>query len=207
MLRREEIVMELNGIDATLNQLVSQLPKGLGKKTGAANFESLIETLKTQIKAAIEEATRGTAAPVSAPAVPTAPISAAPTPAASSVPTARTTSQLTPYQQSLLKNPDGPLYELLPNELTSASPLYNEREALMRQELNLDGIEAHLKSKAKELEVEYDRSDLDGILRNSGYGAAHLGSTERYMAAVQKFIGEAENNYRQRSSNIPGSKA
>jgi hypothetical protein len=25
------------------------------------------------------------------------------------------------------------------------------------------------------------------------------------MSAVQKFIGEAENNYRQRASNVPGS--
>ena len=97
------------------------------------------------------------------------------------------------------------MLELLSNDLTSASPLYNEREAMLREGLNLDGIEQHLKSKAREMDVEYDRSDLEGILRNSGYGAAHLGSTERYMAAVQKFIGEAENNYRQRSSNVPGS--
>jgi len=33
---------------------------------------------------------------------------------------------------------------------------------------------------------------LEGILRNAGYGAAHLGSTERYMASVETFIGEAE---------------
>jgi hypothetical protein len=122
--------------------------------------------------------------------------------------TSRTTSELTPSQQALLKNSGAaPLYDILSSSNTAESPLYNEREALMREQLNLDAIEQHLKSKAREQGVEYDRSDLEGILRNSGYGAAHLGSTERYMAAVQKFIGEAENNYRQRSSNIPGSRA
>ena len=58
---------------------------------------------------------------------------------------------------------------------------------------------------AESYEIEFHKSDLEGILRNSGYGAAHLGSTERYMAAVQKFISEAENNYRQRAGNTPGS--
>ena len=66
-------------------------------------------------------------------------------------------------------------------------------------------VENHLRKVAESYEIEFHKSDLDGILRNSGYGAAHLGSTERYMAAVQKFISEAENNYRQRAGNTPGS--
>ena len=54
------------------------------------------------------------------------------------------------------------------------------------------------------MDVAYDRSDLDGILRNAGYDATHLGASERYMAAIEKYVGEAKNNYRQRSTNVPG---
>jgi hypothetical protein len=196
--------MQLNGIDATLQQLVEQLPKELAPQGGPQTFQALIDALRNEIQAAVKAALATSTA--TADAVPAAPVATAPMSAASA-PTFRTTSQLTPFQQSLLRQPGGPMLELLSNDLTSASPLYNEREAMLREGLDLDGIERHLKAKASEMDVEYDRSDLEGILRNSGYGAAHLGSTERYMAAVQKFIGEAENNYRQRSSNIPGSNA
>ena len=47
----------------------------------------------------------------------------------------------------------------------------------------------------------------DGILRNAGYGANSLGGTERYMATVEKFVGNAEENYRKRSNNLPGRNA
>jgi hypothetical protein len=60
---------------------------------------------------------------------------------------------------------------------------------------------------ASEYGIDYHRSDLDGILRNAGYGANNLGGTERYMATVEKFIGNAEENYRKRSDNIPGRNA
>lgn len=203
--------MQVNGIENTLQQFVAQLPKELAPKDGSQTFQALIDALRNEIQSAVKAAlatTTSTAAAEGAPATPvtTLPSASAPGPAASA-PTFRTTSQLTPFQQSLLRQPGGPMFEQLSNDLTSASPLYNEREAMLREGLDLDGIERRLKAKAAELDVEYDRSDLEGILRNSGYGAAHLGSTERYMAAVQKFIGEAENNYRQRSSNVPGSNA
>jgi hypothetical protein len=201
--------MQLNGIEARLQQLVEQLPKGLAPKDGPETFQALIDGLRNEIQAAISEAAAKASPAVSAAS--TTPVTTMPSPSApvsaASAPTFRTTSQLTPFQQSLLRQPGGQLFEQLSNDLTSASPLYNEREALLREGLDLETIERHLKARAAELDVEYDRSDLDGILRNSGYGAAHLGSTERYMAAVQKFIGEAENNYRQRSSNVPGSNA
>ena len=48
---------------------------------------------------------------------------------------------------------------------------------------------------------------VDGVLRNAGYDATHLGSSERYMAAIEKFVGEAEKNYRQRAGNVPGANA
>lgn len=199
--------MNLNGIDATLNQLVQQLPKTLAQRESKDTFEALIEALRNQIKTAIEEAVAEKVASPSAPstaapasATPAVPASPAHTPSAT-----RTTAALSAYQRAFMRNGDGPLYEQLSNDLTSASPLYNEREEILREALDLGAIENHLRRIAESYDLEYHRSDLEGILRNSGYGAAHLGSTERYMAAVQKFIGEAENNYRQRSSNTPGS--
>lgn len=199
--------MQLNGIEAKLQQFVEQLPRGLAPKDGPETFQALIDGLRNEIQAAISEALGRTSPAVGAgstTAVTTLPAPSAPV-AAASAPAFRTTSQLTPFQQSLLRQPGDPMLELLSNDLTSGNPLYNEREAMLREGLDLDGIERLLKSKANEMDVEYDRSDVEGILRNSGYDAAHLGSTERYMAAIQKFIGEAANNYRQRSGNVPGS--
>ncbi|MGE4162334.1 MAG: hypothetical protein AB7G23_11460 [Vicinamibacterales bacterium] len=191
--------MELNRIEATLNQLAAQMPKSAATSGAPANFDALIESLRTDITAAIKDAVAGAglapAAPGSAAALP---------PAVAPAPTAlRTTHQLPTAQQALLRQPGGPMYEQLPE----GSPMHNEREALMREALDLEGLERQLQDLARDWSVEYDRSDLDGILRNAGYDAAHLGSTERYMDAVQHFIGEAENNYRQRSSNTPGSDA
>ena len=201
--------MNLNGIDATLNQLVQQLPKGLAQREVKDTFEALIESLRNQIKTAIEEAAAEKGSPAAAAPATAAPANAA-TPAVPAsgdhAPSAtRTTAALSAYQRSFLRNADGPLYDQLSNELTSASSLYNERESILREGLNLGAVENHLRQVAESYEIEFHKSDLEGILRNSGYGAAHLGSTERYMAAVQKFISEAENNYRQRAGNVPGS--
>jgi hypothetical protein len=207
-LTRKEIFMQPNAIDATLNQLVNELPKSLGRTNGGPDFQAIIETLKQQIVTAIDQAARGALAGTAPGTTTTTPTAPAPTTPANAHTTTKTTSQLTPSQQSLLRSAgNAPLYELLPMDLTAGHSLYNERETLMRQELNVDGIEQQLKSKASALGVEYDRSDLEGILRNSGYDATHLGATERYMTAVQRFIGEAENNYRQRSTNTPDSRA
>ena len=52
--------------------------------------------------------------------------------------------------------------------------------------------------------VQYSSTDLDGILRNAGYGAAHVGSSDRYMTAVERFTNEAFKNYRERAGNIAG---
>ena len=65
--------MNLNGIDATLNQLVQQLPKGLAQREVKDTFEALIESLRNQIKTAIEEAAAEKASPAAA-----APATAAP---------------------------------------------------------------------------------------------------------------------------------
>jgi len=46
--------MALNGIDATLRQLASQLPQGAQSRTNSDTFQKLIDVLSNQIKTAIE---------------------------------------------------------------------------------------------------------------------------------------------------------
>mgnify|MGYP006273376303 CR=1 FL=1 len=186
--------MQLTAIDATLKQIADQLPKAQTRTNAPDVFQSLVESLSRQIRAAIEDAAAEGGAPAASPGAP----------AASAASAGRTTSQLTPFQQSLLREPGGAMLEQLSDELTAESPLYNERESTLRDGLDLSRIERRLQETARGLGVTYDRSDLDGILRNAGYGAAHLGSTERYMASVEKFIGEAERRYRERAGNAPG---
>jgi len=115
--------------------------------------------------------------------------------------------KLSPALTSMMVNPDQPVLEMLPADLKAGDARYNAREATLRDGLNLTEVERRLKDTARRYEVDFHVSDLEGILRNAGYDATHLGSTERYMAAVEKFMGEAENNYRQRSTNRPGSQA
>jgi hypothetical protein len=191
--------MQTTAIDATLKQLAAQLPKGQTKQSTDV-FQSLVDTLSSQIKTAIADAAAGSGSTAAAPSTPT---TASPDTALGTT-SVRTTSQLNPFQQSLLRNAGAPMFEQLSSDLTASDPRYNEREAQLRDGLDLGGIEQRLRASAKGFGVEYDSSDLDGILRNAGYGAAHLGSTERYMAAVEKFVGEAEKNYRERAGNTPG---
>lgn len=119
-------------------------------------------------------------------------------------PAASAASRLNGFQLSLLRDRTSPMLEQLANDLGAGDVQYNQRENVLRERLDLSGIEQRLQQAARTLDVTYDQSDLEGILRNAGYDATHLGSSERYMAAVEKYIGEAENNYRQRSTNIPG---
>lgn len=168
------------GIDTTIREIIEQLPKGAGAVgPGNADFEKLM----AQVGAAI------TTADGAAPDVP-APVSPQ--------------SRLTPFQLSLLRDQQSPLLQQLSNDLTAGDPQYNQRETMLRDRLDLNRIESRLQEMARALDVSYDRSDLDGILRNSGYDATHLGSSERYLSAVEKYMGEAEKNYRQRSTNVPG---
>ena len=82
--------------------------------------------------------------------------------------------------------------------------MYNEREATLRDRLNVSELEQRLRGYAQSVGVDYSATDLDGVLRNAGYGAAHLGSSDRYMAAVEHFTNEAFKNYRERAGNVPG---
>ena len=68
--------MQMTGIDATLRQLVEQLPTGQTRTKATDTFRSLIESLGTQIKASIEEASsRPGSSHAATPATPATPAS------------------------------------------------------------------------------------------------------------------------------------
>jgi hypothetical protein len=132
--------------------------------------------------------------------------------AAASTPTTATATQLMPEAKSassagtttLWKDASLQGLEQLSNDLTADDPAYNEREGTLRNRLDVGELEHRLRGYAESVGVEYSSTDLDGVLRNAGYGAAHLGSSDRYMAAVEHFTTEAYKNYRERAGNIPG---
>ena len=194
--------MLTKGIDTTIRDLIVQLPKGNnGANLDAADFEKLITPLAEKISSAIVAAL---SQQTSAPAASTTP---APTAAANPVATTAAPSssdRLNSLQLSLLRDRTLPIYEQLTGNLTAGDAQYNQRESLLRERLDLTELEHKLQDKARALDVSYDRSDLEGILRNAGYDATHMGSSERYMSAVEKYLREAENNYRQRATNVPG---
>jgi hypothetical protein len=81
---------------------------------------------------------------------------------------------------------------------------YNDREALLRARLDLPALERRLRASAESLGIAYSPEDLNGVLRNAGYDAVHLGSSERYMAAIEHAMLSAEATHRRGASNIPG---
>jgi hypothetical protein len=178
----------INGIESALDRVLSQLPVGQSEQ----------QDIRAQFVELLDRVVRETTT----------------TPAATTSSTPATATQLMPEVKpastgasSLWKDATLAGLEQLSNDLTAADPAYNEREGMLRDRLDLPELESRLKGYAESLGVEYSSTDLDGILRNAGYGAAHLGSSDRYMAAVEKFTGEAYKNYRERAGNIPGSNA
>ena len=107
--------------------------------------------------------------------------------------------------QSLLDDPSQVLLEQLPGD--AADEEYNTRESMLRERLNLPELERRLRESAQSMRIEYGQDDLEGVLRNSGYGAAHHGSSERYMASIEKFTAAAIERYKERAGNKPGSQA
>jgi len=178
-----------NAIQSAIDNLVNQIPGGQAVQQDIKQaFVSLLDRV-------VRESATGDA---------TAAPAAMPTPTA-------TATQLMPTVKSSSANAtalwkDASLQGLaqLSNDLTADDPIYNQREAELRDRLDVTEIEQRLRGYAQSAGVEYSSTDLDGILRNAGYGASHLGSSDRYMAAVEHFMGEAYNNYRQRAGNIPG---
>ena len=172
----------INGIDtAAIDNLLKEIPGGSAvQKDIRAAFVDLLERV-------VRESAKNPAAPE--------PSETPARPVATSTATATT----------LWKDASLQGLELLSNDLTADDPAYNDREATLRDRLNVGELERRLRGYAESVGVEYSSTDLDGILRNAGYGAAHLGSSDRYMASVEHFANEAFKNYRERAGNIPGS--
>ena len=177
----------INGIDTTaIDNLVNQIPGGSAvQKDIKQAFVDLLDRV-------VRESAKGASAPASGEPTVTA-----------------TATQLLPEgahttASSLWKDASLQGLAQLSNELSAEDSVYNEREATLRDRLNVPELEHRLRGYAESMGVEYSSTDLDGVLRNAGYGAAHLGSSDRYMAAVERFTNEAFKNYRERAGNIPG---
>jgi hypothetical protein len=178
-----------NAIQSAIDNLVNQIPGGSSvQKDVKAAFVDLLERV-------VRDSGQSTATPE------------ATTPAATA-----SATQLMPHAtsssgDSLWRDPGLAALEQLPNDLTAENPAYDQREATLRGRLDVSELEQRLRGYAQSVGIDYSSTDLDGILRNAGYGAAHLGSSDRYMAAVEHFTNEAYNNYRQRAGNVPGANA
>lgn len=175
-----------NAIQSAIDNLVNQIPGG----------QAVQQNIKTAFVNLLDQVVRESTTTET-----TTKQSATPAPSATQLmPTAKSTSSA----GSLWKDANLQSLAQLSNDLTADDPAYNEREAALRDRLNVSELESRLRSYAGSMGVEYSSTDLDGILRNAGYGAAHLGSSDRYMDAVEHFTNEAFKNYRERSSNVPG---
>jgi len=177
----------INGIDTTaIDNLVSQIPGG------AAVQKDIKQAFVDLLDRVVRESAKSASAPAAGEPTVTA-----------------TATQLLPQAapataSSLWKDASLQGLSQLSDELTAEDPVYNERETTLRDRLNVPELEHRLRGYAESMGVEYSSTDLDGVLRNAGYGAAHLGSSDRYMAAVERFTNEAFKNYRERAGNTPG---
>lgn len=191
--------MAVSGIEAAIDRTAQRLsPDTQVQEDVKAAFLDLFEELFERLTA-----TQQGPAPAPAQAAvvgPTTLYSLEP----QSAPTVRTRDVVSSGVISLLKDPDQAPLELLSMDLAAGDPQYNRREAMLRERLDLGALEQRLRSLAESHGVTYNGEDLAGVLRNAGYDAVHLGSTERYMAAVERLIGYAEDRYRAGASNVPG---
>jgi len=182
----------INGIESAIDGLVNQIPGGTAVQQDIkAAFVNLLDRV-------VRESVQGVS-----------------TPATASGPATASATQLMPEAKASTAGSTSALWkdgslqglEQLSNDLTADDPTYNERESTLRDRLNVTELERRLRGYANSMGVEYSSTDLEGIMRNAGYGAAHLGSSDRYMAAVEHFTDEAYKNYRERAGNIPGANA
>ena len=187
-LGRVEETSVTNGIESAIDRVVSQLPVGQSARQDIR--KAFVDLLDRVVNDSVQGPSKP---PATTPAVM----------ATQLLPDVKTAGTST----SLLIDATLPSLAQLSDDLTAADPAYNEREVLLRERLNLPELEHRLRGYAESVGVEYSSTDLDGILRNAGYGAAYLGSSDRYMAAVERFTGEAFKNYRQRAGNVPGAQA
>jgi hypothetical protein len=179
----------INGIESAIDGLVNQIPGGQSVKQDIkAAFVNLLDRV-------VRESVHSVSTPAAAgtPATPAASV-------AQRMPDAKAPGSVSAlWKDSTLQG-----LEQLSTGLTAEDTAYDEREGLLRNRLNVTELEKRLRGYAESMGVEYSSTDLDGILRNAGYGAAHLGSSDRYMASVEHFTNEAYKNYRERAGNVPG---
>lgn len=176
----------INGIESAIDNVINQIPGGSAvQKDIRTAFVDLLDRV-------VRESGKSTSTPTAA------------EPAATATATQLLPQAVSTSASSLWKDASLQGLAQLSSELTADDPVYNERAATLRDRLNVSELEQRLRGYAQSVGVEYSSTDLDGILRNSGYGAAHLGSSDRYMAAVEHFTNEAFKNYRERAGNIPG---
>lgn len=180
-----------NAIQSAIDNLVNQIPGG----------QAVQQNIKTAFVSLLDQVVRESTTTETTTNQSSTPITKATTSATQLLPTVKSSSS---SAGSLWKDANLQSLAQLSNDLTADDPAYNEREATLRDRLNVSELESRLRSYAGSMGVEYSSTDLDGILRNAGYGAAHLGSSDRYMDAVEHFTNEAFKNYRERSSNVPG---
>ena len=185
--------MEVTGIQAALERVVQKLAadQRVSRETKAA-FRDLLEQVvneqeRTNVPTASRTATGSGATLMGAPTFGPNAYAAA--------------------RGAMVLNPSLPGLSQLSDTLAAGDAEYNTRETMLRERLDLPAIEQRLRTSAQSYGLEYHEEDLNGILRNAGYDSVHLGSSERYLAAVQTFIANAEDTYRERASNVPGRNA
>jgi hypothetical protein len=207
--------MSVRGIEAAVQRTVEKLTtdKDLQSDVKAA-FLDLLDRVLTDAGARNSLNTNGaTVVPAATTLFPTmkaaeAPVAVEPEPSAEATPAApapaSTGRPLTSaFAHQYLLDPSLPAFEQLP-ELEAGDPRYNEREAMLRSRLDVGALERRLRASAESLGIAYSPEDLSGVLRNAGYDAVHMGSSERYMAAIEHAMLSAEATHRRGAFNIPG---
>jgi hypothetical protein len=205
--------MSVQGIDAAVQRTVEKLTsdKRLQSDVKAA-FLQLLDRVLTDAGARNGVTASGaTALPPATTLYPTALVADAPA-AAEETPSAETPTPapagtgrplMSAFAQQYLVDPALPALEQLP-VLEAGDPRYNERDAMLRARLDIPALERRLRASAESLGIAYSPEDLNGVLRNAGYDSVHLGSSERYMAAIEHAMLSAEATHRRGAFNIPG---
>ncbi len=180
--------MAISGIESAIDRTVEKLSADRGVQEDVkAAFMALLDELRG---IAVSDSARGSAAGGNAT-----------TPLTGGSPFAEMTAAPRANGYSLLQNPALEPLAALP--ATAATEEYNTREAMLRERLNLPELEGRLRSAAAAQGLDYGSDDLAGVLRNAGYDAVHLGSSERYMAAIERMTSETIANYQRRAGNTP----
>lgn len=92
----------------------------------------------------------------------------------------------------------------LPTDLEAGDPQYNQRQQEFESTVDWDWIAQNQKNYANEVGGVWDPSDLEGIRRNAGYDASHLGDAGLYNSQLQKYYQNSLDNILRGATNVPG---